>query len=163
SAPGVAADDYLELPAVGADGTGVRIQPFPNNPFVPGFLQQLPAGSFQPPAAPPDTSAGSPRPGASSRPSGPRGSPPPAAARGPRALSPPTAAGGPGCPPPGGAGGGPRAGVGRAGPAGRRRRPPRPLACPPPRPAEPGASAARRQPRGVSRPPPQRLHAQRAR
>jgi len=63
SAPGVAADEYLELPAVGAGGA-TRIQPFPNNPFLPGFLQALPAGSFQPvtaaaaPAAPaPDASA----------------------------------------------------------------------------------------------------------
>jgi cytochrome c peroxidase len=47
SAPGVAADEYLELPAVGAGGA-TRIQPFPNNPFLPGFLQALPAGSFQP-------------------------------------------------------------------------------------------------------------------
>jgi cytochrome c peroxidase len=51
SAPGVAADEYLELPAVGAGGA-TSIQPFPNNPFVPGFLQQLPAGSFQPVTAP---------------------------------------------------------------------------------------------------------------
>jgi cytochrome c peroxidase len=51
SAPGVAADEYLELPAVGAGGA-TRIQPFPNNPFLPGFLQALPAGSFQPVTAP---------------------------------------------------------------------------------------------------------------
>jgi cytochrome c peroxidase len=58
SAPGVAADEYLELPAIGAGGATTLIQPFPNNPFLPGFLQALPAGSFQPvtgavpPAAP---------------------------------------------------------------------------------------------------------------
>jgi cytochrome c peroxidase len=54
-APGVAADDFLELPAVGAEGSTVLIQPFPNNPFLPGFLQ--PAGAFQPltGAAPPAT------------------------------------------------------------------------------------------------------------
>ena len=57
SAPGVAADEYLELPAVGAGGA-TQIQLFPNNPFLPGFLQQMPAGSFVPvtgavpPAAP---------------------------------------------------------------------------------------------------------------
>src|SRR5262245_58322951 len=62
SSPGVAADELLELPAVGAEGTRTVIQPFPNNPFQPGFLQRLPAGSFQPvttgePTAAPDPGA----------------------------------------------------------------------------------------------------------
>jgi hypothetical protein len=35
SAPGVAADDLLELPAVGAGGTMSQIQPFPNNLSCP--------------------------------------------------------------------------------------------------------------------------------
>src|SRR4051794_2408837 len=66
SAPGVADDEYLELPAVGAGGA-IQIQAFPNNPFLPGFLQQLPAGSFVPvtgavPPAAPATAEPSPTP-----------------------------------------------------------------------------------------------------
>jgi cytochrome c peroxidase len=64
STPGVADDEYLLLPAVGAGGA-MRIQPFPNNPFVPGFLQQLPAGSFHPvtaPAAPAPATPAAPAP-----------------------------------------------------------------------------------------------------
>ena len=50
SAPGVAAErEYLELPGVAGAGGATQIQLFPNNPFLPGFLQQIPAqGSFVP-------------------------------------------------------------------------------------------------------------------
>jgi cytochrome c peroxidase len=69
NAPGVAADEYLELPAVGAGGA-TQLQAFPNNPFLPGFLQALPAGSFQPvtgavpPAAPAPAGTGPAAPAA---------------------------------------------------------------------------------------------------
>jgi cytochrome c peroxidase len=58
SAPGVSADEFLELPAVGAAGASTVIQQFPNNPFGPGLLQRL-LGGFQPVTAPePSTGPG---------------------------------------------------------------------------------------------------------
>jgi cytochrome c peroxidase len=53
-AAGVAAQDFLELPAVGAGGASAE-QAFPNFPFLAGLLQPLPGSAFQPtvpPAAP---------------------------------------------------------------------------------------------------------------
>jgi cytochrome c peroxidase len=81
SAPGVAADEYLELPAVGAGGAA-RIQLFPNNPFLPGFLQPMPAGSFQPAAAAPAAPAPAPAAPASGSAPAPAPAPAPAATGG---------------------------------------------------------------------------------
>ena len=103
SAPGVAADEYLELPAVGAGGSATTIQPFPNNPFLPGFLQALPAGSFQPvtgavpPAAPAPADASpatpaAPAPAAPDTPAAPAASPPPTATPAATTAPAPTAA-----------------------------------------------------------------------
>jgi cytochrome c peroxidase len=96
SAPGVAADEYLELPAVGAAGAA-QLQPFPNNPFVPGFLQALPAGSFQPvtgavpPAAPAPAGADPSAPATPAAPAAPAADTPAAPAASQPATSTPAA------------------------------------------------------------------------
>jgi cytochrome c peroxidase len=57
TAPGVAAQDYLDLPAVGAGGAQ-PVQPFPNFPFLAGLLQ--PFTGFQPLVAPAPAAAPAP-------------------------------------------------------------------------------------------------------
>jgi cytochrome c peroxidase len=86
TAPGVAAQDYLDLPAVGAGGAQA-VQPFPNFPFVAGLLQPFPG--FQPLSAPaPAAAPAAPAPApAATAPAPATAPPPPAAAAAPAAIT----------------------------------------------------------------------------